>query len=84
MVLSVRTEPGVQKEDREGKGWSHAGGCVRRVWRRKVQLCSRGEAGECFWKSEGISGFHSLMALKDQVFDCEAELLADNYLPEKW
>ena len=38
----------------------------------------------CFWKSEGISGFHSLMALKDQVFDGEAELLADNYLSKKW
>ena len=40
--------------------------------------------GECFWKSEGISRFCSLMALKDQVFDYEAELLADNYLSEKW
>lgn len=35
MILSVRTEPGVQKEDKEGKGWSHAGGCVRTVWHRQ-------------------------------------------------
>lgn len=29
MILSVKTEPGVQKEDREGKGWEPLKrGCV--------------------------------------------------------
>lgn len=41
MILSVRTEPGVQKEDREGKGWSRAGGCVRRVWEPRRRVCQK-------------------------------------------